>query len=188
MKKYVLLVTTFLDKVWSEAFDLIRAIVHNGLTYKFYFLNWHCSRHVYYVYQWNDNFQKTFTAVWFQWRKLRDAIQSTNSCNYFKVWFPRLMHRNWHINSHCLYQWKWLTRLVSRLKNRSRSSREIISKRSSANASGRSSNLSSRPSTQLLSKKTSLRSATTNRVLSFGSFWSIVPLSNSLPRNFLEAW
>ena len=39
MKKYVLLVTTFLDKVCSEAFDLIRAIVHNGLTYKFYFLN-----------------------------------------------------------------------------------------------------------------------------------------------------
>ena len=105
-----------------------------------------------------------------------------------KSYPPRLMHRNWHINSHCLYQWKWLTRLVSRLKNRSRSSREIISKRSSANASGRSSNLSSRPSTQLLSKKTSLRSATTNRVLSFGSFWSIVPLSNSLPRNFLEAW
>ena len=118
----------------------------------------------------------------------KDPIQSAYSCNYFKVWSPRLMHRNWHINSHCLYQWKWLTRLVSRLKNRSRSSREIISKRSSANASGRSSNLSSRLSTQLLSKKTSLRSATTNRVLSFGSFWSIVPLSNSLPRNFLEAW
>ena len=133
-------------------------------------------------------FRKLLLLFGSNYIELKDAIQSTYSCNYFKVWSPRLMHRNWHINSHCLYQWKWLTRLVSRLKNRSRSSREIISKRSSANASGRSSNLSSRPSTQLLSKKTSLRSATTNRVLSFGSFWSIVPLSNSLPRNFLEAW
>ena len=133
-------------------------------------------------------FRKLLLLFGSNYIELKDAIQSTYSCNYFKVWSPRLMHRNWHINSYCLYQWKWLTRLVSRLKNRSRSSREIISKRSSANASGRSSNLSSRPSTQLLSKKTSLRSATTNRVLSFGSFWSIVPLSNSLPRNFLEAW
>ena len=133
-------------------------------------------------------FRKLLLLFGSNYVELKDPIQSTYSCNYFKVWSPRLMHRNWHINSHCLYQWKWLTRLVSRLKNRSRSSREIISKRSSANASGRSSNLSSRPSTQLLSKKTSLRSATTNRVLSFGSFWSIVPLSNSLPRNFLEAW
>ena len=133
-------------------------------------------------------FRKLLLLFGSNYVELKDPIQSTYSCNYFKVWSPRLMHRNWHINSYCLYQWKWLTRLVSRLKNRSRSSREIISKRSSANASGRSSNLSSRPSTQLLSKKTSLRSATTNRVLSFGSFWSIVPLSNSLPRNFLEAW
>lgn len=133
-------------------------------------------------------FRKLLLLFGSNYVELKDPIQSTYSCNYFKVWSPRLMHRNWHINSHCLYQWKWLTRLVSRLKNRSRSSREIISKRSSANASGRSSNLSSRPSTQLLSKKTSLRSATTKRVLSFGSFWSIVPLSNSLPRNFLEAW
>ena len=133
-------------------------------------------------------FRKLLLLFGSNYVELKDPIQSTYSCNYFKVWSPRLMHRNWHINSHYLYQWKWLTRLVSRLKNRSRSSREIISKRSSANASGRSSNLSSRPSTQLLSKKTSLRSATTNRVLSFGSFWSIVPLSNSLPRNFLEAW
>ena len=133
-------------------------------------------------------FRKLLLLFGYNYVELKDPIQSTYSCNYFKVWSPRLMHRNWHINSYCLYQWKWLTRLVSRLKNRSRSSREIISKRSSANASGRSSNLSSRPSTQLLSKKTSLRSATTNRVLSFGSFWSIVPLSNSLPRNFLEAW
>ena len=172
----------------SEVFDLIRAIVHNGLTYKFYFLNWHCSRHVYMSTNRTIIFRNLLLLFGSNDVELRDAIQSTNSCNYFKVWSPRLMHRNWHINSHCLYQWKWLTRLVSRLKNRSRSSREIISKRSSANASGRSSNLSSRPSTQLLSKKTSLRSATTNRVLSFGSFWSIVPLSNSLPRNFLEAW
>ena len=133
-------------------------------------------------------FRKLLLLFGSNYVELKDPIQSTYSCNYFKVWSPRLMHRNWHINSHCLYQWKWLTRLVSRLKNRSRSSREIISKRSSANASGRSSNLSSRPSTQLLSRKTSLRSATTNRVSSFGSFWSIVPLSNSLPRNFLEAW
>ena len=133
-------------------------------------------------------FRKLLLLFGSNYVELKDPIQSTYSCNYFKVWSPRLMHRNWHINSYCLYQWKWLTRLVSRLKNRSRSSREIISKRSSANASGRSSNLSSRPSTQLLSKKTSLRSATTSRVSSFGSFWSIVPLSNSLPRNFLEAW
>ena len=188
MKKHVLLVTTFLNEVQSEVFDLIGAIVLNGLTHKFCFLNWHSSRHISCL-PIEQKFSETFYCCLVpSTRKLRNAIQSTYSCNCIKVWSPRLMHCNWHINSYCLYQWKWLTCLVSRLKNRSRSFREIISKRASANASGRSSNLSSRPSTQLLSKKTSLRSATTNRVLSFGSFWSIVPLSNSLPRNFLEAW
>ena len=37
MKKHVLLVTTFLNEVQSETFDLIGAIVLNGLTHKFYF-------------------------------------------------------------------------------------------------------------------------------------------------------
>ena len=127
---------------------------------------------------------KPFTAVYFRVSRTESAHR--NIC--CKVWYPRLMDGNLHWISYCVYRWKWLTCSVCRLNNCSRSSRERVSKNSSAKACLRSFKLSSRPSTQSLSKTTSFLSATTNRVLSPGSSFSLVTLSNFLHHCLVEAW